>query len=69
MKSTISYSVSDIVGIMCSIYCIDILCVCNNALRLALNALFVARSKFLSDKWMCEKGFLREEDLVVNKPW
>lgn len=26
-------------------------------------------SKFLSDKWMCEKGFLREEDLVVNKPW
>uniref|UniRef100_A0A8C1JS59 Cystathionine beta-synthase n=1 Tax=Cyprinus carpio TaxID=7962 RepID=A0A8C1JS59_CYPCA len=26
-------------------------------------------SKFLSDKWMCEKGFLSEEDLVVNKPW
>ncbi|KAG7330781.1 hypothetical protein KOW79_004750 [Hemibagrus wyckioides] len=26
-------------------------------------------SKFLSDKWMCEKGFLREEDLMVNKPW
>ncbi|XP_065149033.1 cystathionine beta-synthase b isoform X1 [Paramisgurnus dabryanus] len=26
-------------------------------------------SKFLSDKWMCEKGFLREEDLFVNKPW
>ncbi|XP_051998441.1 cystathionine beta-synthase b [Xyrauchen texanus] len=26
-------------------------------------------SKFLSDKWMCEKGFLREEDLVVNKQW
>uniref|UniRef100_A0A671LRJ5 Cystathionine beta-synthase n=1 Tax=Sinocyclocheilus anshuiensis TaxID=1608454 RepID=A0A671LRJ5_9TELE len=26
-------------------------------------------SKFLSDKWMCEKGFLNEEDLVVNKPW
>ncbi|XP_057192693.1 cystathionine beta-synthase b isoform X1 [Triplophysa rosa] len=26
-------------------------------------------SKFLSDKWMCEKGFLREEDLVVNKSW
>ncbi|XP_066497085.1 cystathionine beta-synthase-like [Hoplias malabaricus] len=26
-------------------------------------------SKFLSDKWMCEKGFLNEEDLMVNKPW
>uniref|UniRef100_A0A4W4HG93 Cystathionine beta-synthase n=1 Tax=Electrophorus electricus TaxID=8005 RepID=A0A4W4HG93_ELEEL len=26
-------------------------------------------SKFLSDKWMCEKGFLREEDLMGNKPW
>lgn len=26
-------------------------------------------SKFLSDKWMFEKGFLSEEDLVVNKPW
>ncbi|KAB5577417.1 hypothetical protein PHYPO_G00209700 [Pangasianodon hypophthalmus] len=26
-------------------------------------------SKFLSDKWMCEKGFLREEDLMINKPW
>uniref|UniRef100_A0AAR2LXS6 Cystathionine beta-synthase n=1 Tax=Pygocentrus nattereri TaxID=42514 RepID=A0AAR2LXS6_PYGNA len=26
-------------------------------------------SKFLSDKWMCDKGFLREEDLMVNKPW
>ncbi|XP_062862444.1 cystathionine beta-synthase-like protein isoform X1 [Trichomycterus rosablanca] len=26
-------------------------------------------SKFLSDKWMCQKGFLREEDLMVNKPW
>lgn len=26
-------------------------------------------SKFLSDKWMCEKGFLSEEDLVVSKPW
>uniref|UniRef100_W5LGR2 Cystathionine beta-synthase n=1 Tax=Astyanax mexicanus TaxID=7994 RepID=W5LGR2_ASTMX len=26
-------------------------------------------SKFLSDKWMCEKGFLGEEDLMVNKPW
>ncbi|XP_072541586.1 cystathionine beta-synthase b [Salminus brasiliensis] len=26
-------------------------------------------SKFLSDKWMCEKGFIREDDLIVNKPW
>ncbi|KAK2849704.1 hypothetical protein Q7C36_008487 [Tachysurus vachellii] len=26
-------------------------------------------TKFLSDKWMCEKGFLREEDLMINKPW
>ncbi|XP_063067945.1 cystathionine beta-synthase a [Engraulis encrasicolus] len=26
-------------------------------------------SKFLSDKWMVEKGFLREEDIMVNKPW
>ncbi|XP_047671124.1 cystathionine beta-synthase-like protein [Tachysurus fulvidraco] len=26
-------------------------------------------TKFLSDKWMCEKGFLREEDLIINKPW
>ncbi|KAL6484365.1 hypothetical protein MHYP_G00064100 [Metynnis hypsauchen] len=26
-------------------------------------------SKFLSDKWMCEKGFFKEEDLMVNKPW
>ncbi|KAI5629822.1 cystathionine-beta-synthase b [Silurus asotus] len=26
-------------------------------------------SKFLSDKWMCEKGFLREEDLMIHKPW
>lgn len=26
-------------------------------------------SKFLSDKWMFEKGFMSEEDLVVNKPW
>ncbi|KAF3688479.1 Cystathionine beta-synthase [Channa argus] len=26
-------------------------------------------SKFLCDKWMVEKGFLREEDLIVNKPW
>lgn len=28
-----------------------------------------SRSKFLSDKWMVEKGFLREEDLMVTKPW
>ncbi|KAM9486411.1 cystathionine beta-synthase-like [Clarias gariepinus] len=26
-------------------------------------------TKFLSDKWMFEKGFLREEDLMINKPW
>ncbi|XP_077072778.1 cystathionine beta-synthase b [Siphateles boraxobius] len=26
-------------------------------------------SKFLSDKWMCEKGFLSEDDLVVKKQW
>ncbi|KAF5889454.1 cystathionine beta-synthase-like, partial [Clarias magur] len=26
-------------------------------------------TKFLSDKWMSEKGFLREEDLMINKPW
>lgn len=26
-------------------------------------------SKFLSDKWMVEKGFLNEEDLMVKKPW
>ncbi|KAM9835902.1 cystathionine beta-synthase a [Aulostomus maculatus] len=26
-------------------------------------------SKFLSDKWMAQKGFLREEDLMVKKPW
>ncbi|KAL4656988.1 cystathionine beta-synthase isoform X1 [Arapaima gigas] len=26
-------------------------------------------SKFLSDKWMCQKGFLREQDLMVSKPW
>lgn len=26
-------------------------------------------SKFLSDKWMVQKGFLREEDIMVNKPW
>lgn len=27
------------------------------------------RSKFLSDKWMLQKGFLSEEDLMVKKPW
>uniref|UniRef100_A0A8C2ZQC8 Cystathionine beta-synthase n=1 Tax=Cyclopterus lumpus TaxID=8103 RepID=A0A8C2ZQC8_CYCLU len=26
-------------------------------------------SKFLSDKWMIQKGFLSEEDLMVKKPW
>ncbi|XP_072513703.1 cystathionine beta-synthase a [Salminus brasiliensis] len=26
-------------------------------------------SKFLSDKWMFQKGFLTEEDIVVSKPW
>ncbi|KAI1899783.1 hypothetical protein AGOR_G00065300 [Albula goreensis] len=26
-------------------------------------------SKFLSDKWMFQKGFLREEDIMVSKPW
>ncbi|KAJ8351508.1 hypothetical protein SKAU_G00229840 [Synaphobranchus kaupii] len=26
-------------------------------------------SKFLSDKWMSQKGFLTEEDLMVSKPW
>ncbi|TRY78971.1 hypothetical protein DNTS_014728 [Danionella cerebrum] len=26
-------------------------------------------SKFLSDKWMFEKGFLSQEDLIINKPW
>ncbi|KAM4608590.1 cystathionine beta-synthase b [Polymixia lowei] len=26
-------------------------------------------TKFLSDKWMCEKGFLSPEDLMVSKPW
>lgn len=28
-----------------------------------------SRSKFLSDKWMVQKGFLSEEDIMVNKPW
>ncbi|KAG5833532.1 hypothetical protein ANANG_G00276900 [Anguilla anguilla] len=26
-------------------------------------------SKFLSDNWMFQKGFLREEDIMVSKPW
>ncbi|CAL8288469.1 unnamed protein product [Lota lota] len=26
-------------------------------------------SKFLNDKWMLQKGFLREEDLMITKPW
>ncbi|KAL7852637.1 hypothetical protein SRHO_G00184220 [Serrasalmus rhombeus] len=26
-------------------------------------------SKFLSDKWMFQKGFLTEEDIMVTKPW
>ncbi|XP_061571675.1 cystathionine beta-synthase-like [Cololabis saira] len=26
-------------------------------------------SKFLNDKWMVERGFLREEDLMEKKPW
>uniref|UniRef100_G1PJB8 Cystathionine beta-synthase n=1 Tax=Myotis lucifugus TaxID=59463 RepID=G1PJB8_MYOLU len=26
-------------------------------------------SKFLSDRWMLQKGFLKEEDLPVKKPW
>ncbi|KAI4882068.1 hypothetical protein NFI96_028317 [Prochilodus magdalenae] len=26
-------------------------------------------SKFLSDKWMFQKGFLTEEDFMVTKPW
>ncbi|XP_033866772.2 cystathionine beta-synthase-like protein isoform X2 [Acipenser ruthenus] len=26
-------------------------------------------SKFLSDKWMIQKGFLKEEDIMVKKPW
>lgn len=31
--------------------------------------LWLKRSKFLNDKWMVQKGFLREEDIMVNKPW
>uniref|UniRef100_A0A2K6K744 Cystathionine beta-synthase n=1 Tax=Rhinopithecus bieti TaxID=61621 RepID=A0A2K6K744_RHIBE len=26
-------------------------------------------TKFLSDRWMLQKGFLKEEDLVEKKPW
>nr|XP_020639584.1 cystathionine beta-synthase-like [Pogona vitticeps]XP_020639585.1 cystathionine beta-synthase-like [Pogona vitticeps] len=26
-------------------------------------------SKFLSDKWMTQKGFMTEEDSSINKPW
>ncbi|KAH0624799.1 hypothetical protein JD844_032618 [Phrynosoma platyrhinos] len=26
-------------------------------------------SKFLSDKWMTQKGFMTEEDNIINKPW
>ncbi|XP_025768852.1 cystathionine beta-synthase [Puma concolor] len=26
-------------------------------------------SKFLSDKWMMQKGFLKEDDFTVTKPW
>ncbi|KAJ8013436.1 hypothetical protein DPEC_G00053240 [Dallia pectoralis] len=26
-------------------------------------------SKFLSDKWMCDKGFLTPDDLLQSKPW
>ncbi|XP_036207329.1 cystathionine beta-synthase isoform X2 [Myotis myotis] len=26
-------------------------------------------SKFLSDRWMLQKGFLKEEDLTMKKPW
>ncbi|KAM5333415.1 cystathionine beta-synthase isoform 2-T3 [Glossophaga mutica] len=26
-------------------------------------------SKFLSDRWMLQKGFLKEEDITVKKPW
>uniref|UniRef100_G3T4N4 Cystathionine beta-synthase n=1 Tax=Loxodonta africana TaxID=9785 RepID=G3T4N4_LOXAF len=26
-------------------------------------------SKFLSDRWMLQKGFMKEEDMVVKKPW
>ncbi|XP_074069991.1 cystathionine beta-synthase isoform X2 [Macrotis lagotis] len=26
-------------------------------------------SKFLSDKWMLQKGFMKEEDITITKPW
>ncbi|CAM5076231.1 unnamed protein product [Natator depressus] len=26
-------------------------------------------SKFLNDKWMTQKGFMKEEDDIINKPW
>ncbi|XP_008561379.1 PREDICTED: cystathionine beta-synthase [Galeopterus variegatus] len=26
-------------------------------------------SKFLSDKWMLQKGFMKDDDLTVKKPW
>ncbi|XP_068850183.1 cystathionine beta-synthase isoform X1 [Capricornis sumatraensis] len=26
-------------------------------------------SKFLSDKWMLQKGFVKEEEILVKKPW
>ncbi|XP_001375658.3 cystathionine beta-synthase isoform X1 [Monodelphis domestica] len=26
-------------------------------------------SKFLSDKWMLQKGFVKEEDITITKPW
>ncbi|XP_020829547.1 cystathionine beta-synthase isoform X2 [Phascolarctos cinereus] len=26
-------------------------------------------SKFLSDKWMLQKGFMKEEDITIAKPW
>ncbi|CAL8322524.1 unnamed protein product [Merluccius merluccius] len=26
-------------------------------------------TKFLSDKWMCDKGFLNADDPVISKPW
>lgn len=27
------------------------------------------RSKFLSDRWMLQKGFLKEKDLTEKQPW
>ncbi|CAM4425424.1 unnamed protein product [Caretta caretta] len=26
-------------------------------------------SKFLNDKWMTQKGFMKEDDDIINKPW